>query len=78
MTRPVDPRDVIGCNCPRTDGKDCVRARHSRFRHDWLDSPPPEDNDDDECCCACHEPGEDNSANDEGDYDGCGDREGNR
>lgn len=56
--RDPDPRDVIGCACPRTDARDCIRARHSRFRHDWKvmgTEPGPEDDDDDECECSCHD-----------------------
>jgi hypothetical protein len=40
----VDPRDVVGCSCPRIDGGDCADTRYGI-----------EGQVEDPCSCACHD-----------------------
>ena len=52
MSKLVDPRNAVGCACPRLDGKDCIRVRTRRGCDDFnrFDSF-----DDERCECSCHD-----------------------
>lgn len=49
-----DPRDKIGCACPRTDAIDCMRVRYERYRT-TAPADEPECGDPEECECSCHD-----------------------